>query len=374
MSLVFHGSRIYLAHGVLGRVFSAEVKRRALRRLLIVADGASGKAAQAPLDGLKRALPDEADVVLLDVSTRGPGGDVMAGALELVALERCDAVVALGRQPVIDFAKLLIRNLAEAGTAAAPRAWPEPEAVRPCFIAIPSELEAVRALGPTTLAAGAENGGAAALFDPELIPDIAICDEDFLEPATPRLASAVGMSILSDAIEAVSARGDNPMADALALDAIRQVCIYLEQIAGGGDVPPPGALAGALVECLVAMQKGLGAAGAIGNAVAISHGGERMTDLSAVVLPTVLEFNVERGAWMPARLEQTMGLPREKIAGYVRGLARRLRLPVSLCEIGIKREELRYLADLAFLDANTSTNPSEIAVDDYAALLSASFG
>lgn len=380
MALIFHGSRIHLARGALGGAFSAEVRRRALRRLLIVAEANLSEPARAPLEALQRVLPEEAEATLLEFSEQGSGAATMSGALDLVALERCDAVVAIGCRPAIDFGKLLMRNLA----AGAMRArGGGADATLPCFIAIPGELEALRALGPTTLVATGGEGGVTALFDPRLIPDIAICDEDFLRPVTLRVAAATGMGVLSDGIEAVSARGENSIADALALDAIRRIRACLEEVAAGTGAPAPGLLAAALVECLVAMQKGMGAARAIGNAVAIAHGGgpsrggacggaSPAVDVGAVVLPTVLEFNA-RSIGVPARLEQAMEQPAGKLADYLRCLAGRLSLPASLREIGVKHEELGDLARIALLDANTATNPRQLALDDYAALLEASY-
>jgi len=380
MALTFHGSRIHLAHGALGGAFAAEVRRRALRRLLIVADGRFAERARTPLETLQRVLPDEAEAVLLEFPAGRSNAETMAGAMDLVALERCDAVVAIGCRPAIDFGKLLMRNLAS-GTMQRRRG--AGDATLPFFIAVPGELEALRALGPTTLIAADGGRGVTALFDPGLIPDIAICDEDFLRPATPRSAAATGMGVLSDGIEAVSARGENSIADALALDAVRRIRAYLEEVARGTAAPAPGPLAPALLECLVAMQKGMGAARAIGNAVAITHaagpspsahGGEAppTVDVGAVVLPTVLEFNA-RSIGLPPRLEQALELPPGALADYLRGLAERLGLPASLRETGVKREELGELARIAHLDANTSTNPRQLALDDYAALLDASY-
>ncbi|HWA42290.1 MAG TPA: iron-containing alcohol dehydrogenase, partial [Hypericibacter adhaerens] len=240
----------------------------------------------------------------------------------------------------------------------------------PYLIAVPVDAGAIAALGPT-ITVPTDDGEVSAMFDADFVPDASVCDPDFIAEMSCAQGIAVGMHIAAGGVEAYMARGENPPAEALALAAVRRSIVYLEQAATGH--PPPGGtlLMGAAIEAMLAASKGMGAARAIGNAIAglVSRVIEPGA-VSAVMLPVVLDFNAGDPHPAGMRLTDLLSLPFViNLSVYFRQLAQRLALPDSLAELGVDRQMLPRLARRAFRDPNTATNPVAVSEGDYAAML-----
>ena len=85
---------------------------------------------------------------------------------------------------------------------------------------------------PTTAGTGSEVGRSGVvtieatnaktvIFAPSLLPDVAILDPAMTATMPPFMTAATGMDALAHCIEAYSAIGDHPMADAIALGGVR---------------------------------------------------------------------------------------------------------------------------------------------------------
>lgn len=366
MSLVFNGSRIHLAHGELPEALTVEFNRRALSRVLLIVEQPTG--ASSPQDQIKRALPDSIEVVLLESTILASHSEMLAGAKELFLLENCDSVLVFGHRPIIEFAKHLIRNVAahlhEGGNAGGYRFNSVPY-----LIAVPSDLEAVRALGPSSIVPAGPDGALVAFFDQNLVPDVAVCDQEFLHPLPRPAAIALGMGILCDGIEACTTNVRPAFAEALTLDAIRRARTYLELAAHGGSPDPNELLLAALAECVVP-QRWFGAAHAIATAIWLAHPtAQGRGCVGAVILPIILERGKSKGGVRTPLLNEALGRPAGATAEYIRGLAQRLNLPLRLSDFDVRRADIGKLAQLAL----SQTESGRFALEEYATLLDAAF-
>ncbi len=73
------------------------------------------------------------------------------------------------------------------------------------------------------------------LRDPQLAPALALVDPTLTLSMPPQLTAATGMDALAHSIEALTSTMANPICDALALDAVRRIAIWLPRAVEQGD-------------------------------------------------------------------------------------------------------------------------------------------
>jgi alcohol dehydrogenase class IV len=235
---------------------------------------------------------------------------------------------------------------------------------------------------PTTAGTGSEVGRAALItlddgrklgfISPHLIPKRAICDPDLLLGLPPQLTAATGMDALSHCVETFLSPRVNPPAEAIALDGAGRLWRNLERAVRNGTDRQArwetmmGALEGGLT-----FQKGLGAVHGLSHALgglkepSLHHG-----MLNAVLLPPVLRHNREYVGDKYERLVAAIGLPAAgDLVLAVEDLNKRLGLPTSLKGTGLGEAIVRPMAERAFADHSTATNPRPMSIETYENLL-----
>ena len=324
------------------------------------------------LDGLPREVgrpPVFAD------TPSNPTEAAVAQALELYREHDCDGVVGFGGGSPIDLAK----GVALLATHQGPLA---PYAMILGGLAKITPAVAPVVAIPTTAGTGSEVGRAALItlddnrklgfISPHLIPKRAICDPDLLLGLPAHLTAATGMDALSHCVETLLSPRVNPPAEAIALDGAGRLWRHVERaVRDGADRQARwetmmGALEGGLT-----FQKGLGAVHGLSHALGglkepnLHHG-----LLNAVLLPPVLRHNKEHVGDKYERLATAFGLPAgSDLAHAVEGLNERLGLPASLKGMGLAHAIVRPMAERAFADHSTATNPRPMSAEAYEGLL-----
>lgn len=245
-----------------------------------------------------------------------------------------------------------------------------------------SETEAELVAIPTTSGTGSEvtsfailthEGVKKVLVEERLRPKMAILDETLLQSLPSSLIADAGMDTLCHALEAAAAKKATPFSDALAISALNTVLSLLPASFEGdkgvrGEVHCAACMAGIAFD-----HAGLGACHALSHALGgrfhLPHG-----RLNAVLLPQVLEFNLQKNLALYNRLAKACGLSSARgLVFAVRRLRRQLKLPQSLTGAGIPREqllqELSSLCETALADPCTASNPRSPTRADYAAIL-----
>lgn len=243
---------------------------------------------------------------------------------------------------------------------------------------------------PTTAGTGAEVSFAAVIRDEEqrlkvpfvshyLAMNTAILDPEITLGLPPFLTAATGMDALTHGIESLHSTQNQPMADALALHAIRLICQNLrdavhrgkESLEARAQMLVASTMAGlafsnALVGIVHAMSH---AAGGLFNA---HHGA-----LNAVLLPIGMEYNLPECAPRYRLAAQAMGISThdhsdEEAARlaieYVRQLNRDLGLPKNLQDLGVQPDAVNKLAEDALCDASIYNNPRQPSQEELTAL------
>ncbi|WP_373044149.1 iron-containing alcohol dehydrogenase [Vulgatibacter sp.] len=212
------------------------------------------------------------------------------------------------------------------------------------------------------------------LFSPRLIATCAIADPELTLGLPPKPTAWTGMDAFTHCLEAYVALGDNPLADALAIDGIHRVTRALPAVMDNpNDLAARADMMAAAIMGAMAFTKGLGAAHAIAHAVGAIVPGAHHGLVNAIVLPAVCRYNEEQAHPRFARIAEAMGEPcgsmderkmADRACTRVEELCRRVGIPEKLSAAGVTAEMIPQLVELALDDASHRTNPRPFTRED----------
>lgn len=221
------------------------------------------------------------------------------------------------------------------------------------------------------------------LADYELTPDIAIIDPELVMTVPQTVTADTGLDVLTHAIEAYVSVMASDYTDALAEKAIKLVFEYLPRAYANGQdrlarekMHNASCIAGmAFTNAFLGVNHGM--AHTLGAKFHIPHG-----RANAILLPYVIKYNARKPTKLAAfpqyeypmageryaEIAKFLGLPARTIEDGVNSLVRavnellaQLNIPPTLAEAGINQaafeSEVREMADIAFNDQTTGTNP-----------------
>lgn len=350
-----------------------EARAAGITRALVVTDpGVRDAGLCEPVEGALRAA-GVAVAVYSGVQGNPTESDIEEGA-RAYAEHGADGVVAVGGGSALDAGKLIVlrsctqRSFEELDDARGGERW-VPENVPPT-VAIPTTAGTGSEVGRSGVLTVRSTGRKTVVFSPRLLPRAAILDPELTRGLPRHITAATGFDALTHCIEAYLARGDHPMADAIALGGIDLVAKNLERaVEDGNDLNARGAMMKAAMMGAVAFQKGLGACHSLAHPLGSEHDVHHGL-ANALCLPAVLRFNQPV---CPDRLRDVAVLLGGKDAATEVELLRgRLGLPRGLRNVDVGPAQLPHLADLAFEDACHASNPRSCSRDDLLALYEAS--
>ncbi len=310
-----------------------------------------------------------------------PTDEDVENAWSAYAQGDCDGVVGLGGGSALDAARALRLKVAFPKVALMEMPFDElPQLVPMCAI-------------PTTAGTGSEVGrssvitirqmGRKEIFGAQpLMAEMAILDPELTVGLPPDLTAWTGMDAMTHAIEALVCTVFHPMCDAIALEAIRMVWLYLPRAySDGADLEARGMMQMAAAMGAVAFQKDLGVAHSLSHPLSSEFGIQHGL-ANAICLVPVMKYNKEVSAAQYVRVAQCFGIntfnmPDIKAAGKaieaIQMLNKRIGIPKSLREIGIKEDQLAMLANKAFEDPCHQSNPRPCTEQDLLMLYKEAF-
>ncbi len=237
---------------------------------------------------------------------------------------------------------------------------------------------------PTTAGTGSEVGRAAAVlipdeqrkaivFNPQMMPKSVILDPEVTVGLPPNLTAWTGFDALSHNLEALCAKGNHPIADGIATEAIRLLLSALPHVyRDGKDLKFRAQMQVAATMGGCAFQKGLGAIHALSHVIGArykTHHG--LTN--AVLMPYVLEYNRPLIDGLIARLSGYVGLETDYSAFLLKLLVLRadLGIPNTLADLGVAAGDLHAIAVDAVKDGCAQENPRDIKVENALQILQA---
>jgi choline dehydrogenase len=215
-------------------------------------------------------------------------------------------------------------------------------------------------------------GAWVALLDPELTFDL-----------PPAVTAGTGMDALAHAIECYTCAYAQPFSDSVALLAMEYVARYLRvAFAQGHNAEARYKMSQAAM--LGGMAYGTESAGAA-HAMSQSAGGVHPNiphgPFTARLLGPVMEYNYKGEPEKFARIAVAMGedirgltiwQAAEKAVEAVLRLTEDVEIP-TLPELGLKEEEIPFLAKIAFKDPQTIGNPRDLSVQSYVQIYKRAF-
>ncbi len=249
---------------------------------------------------------------------------------------------------------------------------------------------------PTTAGTGAEvtftavftnretkaKGG---INSPFLFPNMAVLDPELTLPLPANVTAYTGMDALTHAIESVSSRSSSVFTEALGTCAVRLLFQNAKKaVARGTDLDArEHMLMGSALAGMALADAGVGACHALayplGGRYRIPHG-----LANAVLLPYVMDFNVEHACESYALLAGSMGpqfgiLPPDEAAASaveaVRELCRAIGIPASLKGLNIPRADIPAMVESALtVRRPVENNPRPLDEKEATSIYERAFG
>ncbi len=211
--------------------------------------------------------------------------------------------------------------------------------------------------------------------DPKIAPKVALVDPEMTLTMPPGLTAATGMDALTHAIEGFTANAAEPIADSAALYAIELITAYLRAAVSDGSnlEARAGMLLGSVLAGIAFSHSDVAAvhcvAEALGGKYDAAHG-----VCNAVVLPAVMEYNLDYCKDRYARIAAAMGLSHENVeegarqaVKAVQKLASDVRLP-EFGSLGVQEKDFEELALNSFKNGSNIDNPRPMTEEDYLSL------
>jgi len=304
-------------------------------------------------------------------------------ALEAAKSAAPDAVIGLGGGSPLDVAKLVAAFLNS------------DQRVQDTFgIDLLAGRSTFLACLPTTAGTGSEVSPNAILLDeaerlkkgvvsPYLVPDATFVDPVLTVSMPPSVTAGTGLDALTHCIEAYTNKFAHPMIDLYALEGIRLIAGNLARaVACGGDLEARekvalGSMYGGLCLGPVNTAAVHALSYPLGGEFHVAHGIS-----NSVLLPHVMEFNMEACAERSAEVAAALGASREADAmrmasagvRRVREIAAECGVPMNLNDLKIPRPAIPHMAEAAMrVTRLLKNNPRELTLPDAIAMYERAF-
>ena len=303
-------------------------------------------------------------LVFSEVKGNPTGKNVSDGVVAFRA-HGCDGVIALGGGSALDAGKAIALMVGQTHPI-----W-DFEDVGDNYLKVNIHGMVSVIAVPTTAGTGSEVGRSSVItdeeaklkkiiFHPRMLPEIVLLDPELTLGLPAPITAATGMDALSHSLEAFCSNNFHPMAEGIALEAMRLIHNYLPRVvADGNDLEARMQMLVASSMGATAFQRGLGAMHALAHPLGalfdIHHG-----LLNAILMPYVLVANREAIEEPMSRLSRFLALPQAGFSGvldWILFLRRDLGIPHTLAEIGIDGALSEEIGAAAASDPSAAGNP-----------------
>lgn len=213
-----------------------------------------------------------------------------------------------------------------------------------------------------------------AIISKSVVPDLALIDPATLTTMDSYLTACTGLDALTHAIEAYVSTARSAMTDLHAIEAIRLISSnLLPSIASLNDLElRSNVMQGSLQAGLAFSNAILGAthamAHSLGGALDIAHG-----ECNAILLDHVIAFNLPTAPERFEHIAEAMGLDlrgktsiqkKSALLNHIRELKSAAGVARTLKELGVGRDDVKFLTDHALKDPCMATNPRKASKRD----------
>lgn len=366
---------LHFGQGCLAELPGQIAALRAFRPMIVTDRGIVDAGLIAPVQ--KTLSEAGLDVEIFDAVIADPPESIVRDAIAAAKAAAVDIVIGLGGGSSLDTAKVVAALAVDGaqpltdiyGVGALARKG-LPTILIPTTAGTGSEVTAISILttGETTKAG---------IVSPYLFADVALLDPALTVGLPAAVTAATGIDAMVHAIEAFTGRhAKNPVSDMLAIEALKLLTAHIETACSDGRnmQAREAMLRGSMLAGQAFANSPVGAIHALayplGGIYHIPHGLS-----NALVMPFVMQFNLEAAAPLYAQLADALDIPRgsenssearaQQLIDYLEGLAVKVKAPRKLREIGIKQEATPELAQAAMLQTRLLVNnPRELTLAD----------
>ncbi len=239
------------------------------------------------------------------------------------------------------------------------------------IIAIPTTAGTGSEVGRASVITDTKNHSKKIIFHPKMLPSIVILDPNLTYALPKRITAWTGIDALVHAIEAYCAPTYHPMAEGIAIEAIK---LIKDNLPRAYEEPTnEDARANMLVAATMgatAFQKGLGSvhslAHTLGGLYDMPHG-----LANSIILPYALAQNkdaIEEKMQKLCRFLDIANPSTQSFIGFILSLREMLEIPHSLKEAKIPYENIENIANTAFNDPSTGTNAKKMTPKEFEVL------
>lgn len=304
--------------------------------------------------------------------------------VEAYRTANADYIIAIGGGSAMDTAKgigIIIANPEYADVVSLEGAVATPNKSVPLF-AVPTTAGTAAEVTINYVITDVEKNRKFVCVDPHDIPVVSFIDADMMATMPKSLTAATGMDALTHAIEGYITKGAWEMTDMMHLKAIEIISRSLRGAVEGTDEGREGMALGQYIAGMGFSNVGLGIvhsmAHPLGAVYDTPHG-----VANAIILPTVMAYNAEATGEKYREIARAMGVEnvdnmsqaeyRQAAIEAVKKLSSDVGIPTTLTEVGVKEEDIPFLAQSAMDDACRPGNPKDPNLEDiielYRALL-----
>jgi hypothetical protein len=200
-----------------------------------------------------------------------------------------------------------------------------------------------------------------------MLPNIIISDPELTVGLPPHITAWTGIDAMVHALEAYLAPGYHPMAEGIAIEAIRLIAKYLPiAVADGKNLEARGNMLTASSMGAVSFQKGLGSIHSVAHVLGafynIQHG-----LANSILLPYGLKQNASVVGEKLKHLSIVLGLENpgtDSFINYILALRKQLNIPNTLREVNIDEKRAVEIGLKAFDDPSTPSNAKPVNAQD----------
>jgi alcohol dehydrogenase class IV len=244
----------------------------------------------------------------------------------------------------------------------------------PYFITVPTTSGTGSEVGRSAIISEDDTHRKRILFSPKLLAKIVFADPLLTIELPPFITAATGMDALTHNMEAFIAKGFHPLCEGIALEGISLINQSIIDATNKPDLVSRSKMMIASLMGAVAFQKGLGVVHSLAHPLSSlldTHHGLA----NAVNLPYGMRFNYAGFEDQFRRIARTMELKKvhrdslgetgEAVVDHLFEINQQICLPTKLRDVGVKKEHIETLSDLAFADFCHPNNPKPVTREDF---------
>jgi alcohol dehydrogenase class IV len=351
------------------------LREHGLERPLVVTD--RGLAALPLIAELRADLAAAGLEVAVFAGVFGnPTGSQAMAAAEAFRAHDADCVVGIGGGAALDVAKIVGLLATDEGPVME-YAWDHPHvrsigAALPYFIALPTTSGTGSEVGRSSVISEEETHLKRIIFSPQILAKAVFADPELTVGLPASVTAATGMDALTHNVESYLSPAYHPLCDGIALEGTRIAARSLvTAVREPGNIVARGDMMMSSMMGAIAFQKDLGAvhscAHALGTVCDLHHG-----LANALMIDIVLAWNVRAA---PAKFEQLAHAVGADggAAGFIawlKTLKQTIGIAPNLSAVGVKRESIPRLVEIAGVDICHQTNPQPVTSADFERLFS----